>query len=80
MNNDLETIRKDVSWPNRCTLPSFGWRDWRKSLKSSARIADGPAEIRTEHLPITSQGCYGYSILFGTMGSNDIVACRPVAK
>jgi hypothetical protein len=46
---------KTRSWPNRCTIPAYEWRDWGKPRWASARMAYVPAQIRTEHLPNTSQ-------------------------
>jgi hypothetical protein len=44
-------------WPKRGIIPAFVLRDWGKP---SVRIADIPAEIRTEKLPnTTSQEHYG---------------------
>jgi hypothetical protein len=39
----------------------FARRNWRKPRETSVRIADVPAEIRTEHLPNTSLEHYGYT-------------------
>jgi hypothetical protein len=42
------------SWLNLGTIPEFFWRDWRIPRKTSVRIADVAAEIRTEYLPNTN--------------------------
>jgi hypothetical protein len=54
MNNDLETIWKEASWPNQGTMLEFVWRDHGKPQKTSVRIASVPAKTQTECLPNTS--------------------------
>jgi hypothetical protein len=41
----------------------------RKITKAFFRLADVPTEIRTEHLPNTSEECYQYGNPFGTMNN-----------
>jgi hypothetical protein len=45
-------IGRKQSWPIRHIIPSRACREREKPQKTSARIADDTAEIRTDDLPI----------------------------
>jgi hypothetical protein len=47
MNDEVERILKEAVWSYRCTLLEFVWR---YCGKTSPRIADIPAGIRTVNL------------------------------
>jgi hypothetical protein len=56
------------SWPNRGTIQAFSWWDWVKLWETSVKIADDPADIRTEYIPIHSQFITCWPI--NSVGSN----------
>jgi hypothetical protein len=53
MNNELESICKEVAMVRSRHYPGICWRDWVKPRKV-VKIADVPADIRKEHLPKAS--------------------------
>jgi hypothetical protein len=57
---DWKEFGRRWPWPNRgrTTVPEFTWTDWGKSRNISVRIADFPAENRTEVLPDKSLDRY----------------------
>jgi hypothetical protein len=61
--NNLETPWMKQSWPNKGTVLEFLWRDWGKATKSSVRIAQIPAKIWKNHLPIICLNLW-WTILF----------------
>jgi hypothetical protein len=58
MANELEMTRKEVVVAQSWNYPSICLEGLRKSTKTSVRVADLLAEIRTEYLPSTSQERY----------------------
>jgi hypothetical protein len=64
-NNELERILKETA------LSSYGGTE--KTTKS-LRIADIPADIRTQHLPDTRLDCYRYANLL------DVIQCSLVDR
>jgi hypothetical protein len=46
------------TWPNRDTIFTLAWRDWRKQREASVGIASVPAGIWTNHLPYTILDSY----------------------
>jgi hypothetical protein len=50
MNNELQRFRKKAVVANLQPNPAFAWKGLGKPRTTSVKIADVPAEIRTEHL------------------------------
>jgi hypothetical protein len=55
---DWNGLGRERPCPNLHTIPASVWRDWRKP---SFKVTDGPAEIRTEHLPNRNLQRYRYT-------------------
>jgi hypothetical protein len=61
----LKTFGTKRSWLNRGTILAFAWKGRGKPRKSSVRIDDLSAEIRTVHFPNMGQELYRNTNPFG---------------